>query len=85
MIVHATSTCLTLMPGHLARLRLRAGTRLRGVRGSAWLTADGDHQDHVLEPQDEWVLDQERELLACALQGGGRVVLQLDERPEAGR
>lgn len=85
MIVQATSTCLTLMPGHLARLRLRAGTRLRGVRGSAWLTVDGDRQDYVLEPHDEWVLDGDRELLACALQGGGRVVLQLEERPQAGR
>jgi len=85
MIVQATSTCLSLMPGHLAKLHLRAGTRLRGVRGSAWLTADGDRQDYVLEPHDEWVLEQDRELLACALQGGGRVVLQLEERPESGR
>jgi hypothetical protein len=82
MIVHATATCLTLMPGRLARLHLRAGTRLRGVRGSAWLTADGDRRDIVLEADEEWVLDRDRELLACALQGGGQVVLQLDERPE---
>ena len=79
MIVHATSTCLSLLPGHFARLDLRAGTRLRGLRGTAWLTADGDPRDIVLDPRDEWVAEHDGRLLACALQAGGCAVLQLDE------
>lgn len=80
MIVHADFACLTLLPGQVTRLQLRAGTRLRGVRGTAWLTADDDPRDILLDPQDEWVLDRDRRLLACALRADGRAVLQLDER-----
>lgn len=83
MIVHTPSTCLSLQPGQVTRLQLRAGTRLRGLRGSAWLTADGDPRDIVLDPDDEWVLEHDGQLLACALQAEGRAVLQLDERPAA--
>lgn len=81
MIVTTTSTCLTLLPGQVTRLTLRAGTRLRGVRGTAWLTADGQAQDILLDPTEEFVLDRDRQLLACALRADGRAVLQLDERP----
>lgn len=83
MIVHTTATCLTLLPGQFTRLQLRAGTRLRGLRGTAWLTVDNDPLDIVLDPQDEWVAQRDGQLLACALRADGRAVLQLDERPEA--
>ena len=81
MIVNTTSTCLTLLPGQVTRLQLRAGTRVRGVRGTAWLTADGQAQDILLDPMDEFVIDRDRQLLACALRADGRAVLELDERP----
>lgn len=80
MILQTDSTCLSLLPGQVTRLQLRAGTRLRGLRGTAWLTADGDPRDILLDPQDEWVLDRDRRLLACALRADGRAVLQLDGR-----
>ena len=80
MLLQATSACLTLLPGQVTRLQLRAGTRLRGVRGTSWLTADGDQRDIVLDPHEEWVLEQDRHVLACALGAEGRAVLQLDER-----
>lgn len=79
MIVQAPSTCLNLQPGQVAHLQLRAGTRLRGLRGSTWLTTEGDPRDVVLDPDDEWVLEQDRHVLACALRADGRALLQLDE------
>lgn len=79
MIVDAASACLTLLPGQVSRLHLRAGTRLRGVRGSAWLTADGDDRDVVLDPQEEWVLERDQRVLACALRADGQAVLSVQE------
>jgi hypothetical protein len=83
MIVDTSSACVTLQPGGMARLQLRAGTRLRGVRGTAWITADNDRRDIVLDPQDEWVLDRDNRVLACALRPDADVVLQIDERQPA--
>ena len=80
MILHTTSTCLALLPGQVTRLHLRAGTRLRGVRGTAWLTADGDPRDIVLDARDEWVVESDARVLATALHAEGRAMLQLDER-----
>lgn len=79
MIVDAASICLTLLPGQVTRLQLRAGTRLRGLRGTSWLTADGDARDILLDPQDIWVLERDRKVLACALHADGRALLQLDD------
>lgn len=79
MIVQAPSTCLNLQPGQVAHLRLRAGTRVRGLRGSTWLTTAGDLRDVVLDADDEWVIDHDRQVLACALRADGRALLQLDE------
>ncbi len=81
MILQTDSTCLSLLPGQVTRLQLRAGTRLRGLRGTAWLTADGDPRDILLDPQDEWVLDTDSRVLASALRAEGRALLQLDESP----
>jgi hypothetical protein len=81
MIVQATSACLTLWPGQVSRLTLRAGTRVRGLRGTAWLTADGDARDIVLDPKDEWTIERDGQVLACALQAQGQALLQLDEVP----
>lgn len=79
MILDATSVRVTLCPGQVLRWHLQAGTRLRGLRGSAWLTHDNDRRDIVLEPHDEWVVERDGQLLACALQAEGAAVVQLDE------
>lgn len=84
MILDAASVRVTLCPGQVLRWNLRAGTRLRGLRGNTWLTNDGDRRDVVLEPNDEWVLERDGLLLACALHAEGAAVVQLDE-PRAGR
>jgi hypothetical protein len=82
MIVHTTTASLTLEPGQSAWLQLRAGTRLRGLQGSAWLTADGDPTDVVLARDDEWVLAQDRRILAYGLHQGPAQIA-LDERAAA--
>lgn len=79
MILDTSSTCLSLQPGQVTRLQLRAGTRLRGVRGTSWLTADGDPRDILLDAHDEWVVEADGRVLASALHADGRALLQLDE------
>ena len=79
MILTATSARLTLQPGQFTHLDVRAGTRLRGLRGTAWLTADGDPRDIVLDPCDEWVVERDQSLLACALRADGLAMVQVDE------
>lgn len=79
MILDTSSARIILEPGQVARWQLRAGTRVRGLRGSAWLTADGDARDIVLDPCDEWVVERDGRLLACALHAQGAAVVQLDE------
>ena len=75
MILHTTSTCLALLPGRVTRLHLRAGTRLRGVRGTAWLTADGDPRDIVLEPGQQFRRDSRAGTIVYALEPA-RLTLQ---------
>ena len=79
MVIDTSPARVLLQPGQVARMSLRAGTRLRGLRGTAWITADGDARDILLDPCDEWVLEHDGQLLACALHAQGTAVLQLDE------
>lgn len=78
MIIDVPSTCMRLAPGQVARLQLRAGTRLRGERGTTWLTADGDTRDVLLDPDDTWVLERDRQVLACALHAQGEATLCIE-------
>lgn len=79
MVIDTSPARILLQPGQVARMHLRAGTRLRGLRGTAWITADGDARDILLDPCDEWVLERDGDLLACALQAQGAAMVQLDE------
>lgn len=79
MVLDTSPARILLQPGRVARWSLRAGTRLRGLRGTAWITADGDARDILLDPCDEWVLERDGELLACALHTQGTAVVQVDE------
>lgn len=83
MVLDRTPARILLKPGLVARLTLRAGTRLRGLRGTAWITADDDGRDILLDPCDEWVLDHDERLLVCALHAHGAAEVQLDEPPLA--
>lgn len=62
---------------------LMAPVRVRVVRGTLWLTVDGEPADIVLEPGDCHTIAAARRVLACAL--GGEVAFdwtQADAAPE---
>lgn len=57
------------------QLQAAAGTRLRAVDGSLWITFDGDLADNVLAQGQSLVLADDRPLLISALQGSATVGL----------
>jgi hypothetical protein len=79
MILDTTRARVTLTPGRVTRLQLRAGTRLRGVGGTSWVTLDGDPRDIVLERGEELVVEKDARALACSLGGDACADLQVDE------
>ena len=92
----AAHTARTSHPAHSARTAgnslvlpsgvvqaLMAPVRVRVVRGTLWLTVDGEPADIVLEPGDCHTIAAARRVLACAL--GGEVAFdwtQADAAPE---
>lgn len=88
MIVDTTRAHVSLAPGQISRLQLRAGTRLRGLSGTTWLTLDNDPRDIVLERFEEWTLDRDGRVLASALGAGTHAEVQVEEPvrgPRAGQ
>ena len=83
MIIQTPQARLPLLPGQVIRLDLLAGSRLRVLTGSAWITLDGDPRDIVLEGAQELHLDRDRRVLACALRTDGRAELRVCDPPEA--
>jgi len=51
--------------------------RLTCLRGSAWITVDGEQRDIVLEPGESFVVDSSRPVLVQALRAGGRLDLRI--------
>ena len=79
MIVESAQARVTLAPGQIARLQLRAGSRLHGVAGVAWITLDNDPRDIVLERREEWTLDKDARVLASALPDDGGAEIRIEE------
>jgi hypothetical protein len=52
------------------------GARVIVVRGAAWLTQQGDEDDHVLGTGDSFTIDRAGQVLASAL-GAGDAVLRI--------
>lgn len=59
------------------RLEHAAGTRLRVVRGSVWITQEGDRKDHYLPATGTIALDRPGLALVQALEPAELVVWQL--------
>lgn len=85
MIVDTTRGRVTLARGQISRLQLRAGTRLRGVAGTTWITLDNDPRDIVLEHAEEWTLDRDGRVLACALGGDTSAEIHIEEPAHGGQ
>lgn len=79
MIVDTTDARVTLAPGRISRLQLRAGTTLRGAAGTAWITLDDDARDILLERGEHWTLDRDARVLACALRADGEAAIEVAE------
>lgn len=84
MIVDTPQARLPLLPGQVIRLDLLAGSRLRALTGSAWITMDDDPRDIVLDGEQELLLDRDRRVLACALRADGRAELRVCDPPAIG-
>ena len=70
-----TLRTIELAPHQLLAVDLKPGTRLRLLSGSAWLTAEGDAADRVLQPGEAQALRPGRLLI----EGLGPARLQLSE------
>lgn len=57
------------------RLQSARGTRVRSLAGTLWVTVDGEHEDHVLERGESWVVDSDAPVLVSPLQGTATVGL----------
>jgi hypothetical protein len=77
MRIDTPCALMPLAPHRPQRLRACAGARLRGVRGTTWVTIDFDRRDLVLEPGDEYVLESDAPLMLSAL--GGDALLKVSE------
>lgn len=84
MIVDTPQARLPILPGQVIRLDLLAGSRLRALAGSAWVTMDGDPRDFVLAGEEELRLDADHRVLVCALRADGRAELRVCDPPAAG-
>lgn len=81
MIIDTPQARLPILPGQVIRLNLLAGSRLRALTGSAWITLDGDPRDIVLAGDEELLLRADSRVLACALRADGRAELRVCDPP----
>lgn len=75
MLIETPQARLSLRTGQTAHIDLAAHTRLRGIRGHAWITFDHDPRDIVLGPGEEFITDAPVHALACSLRGDGSAEL----------
>ena len=79
MQIQTARALMPLCPRQPQRLLGARGARLRGVRGTTWVTIDHDRRDVLLEPGDEFVLDSSEAVMLSAL--GGEALLELRDPP----
>ena len=65
---------IELTPGRPARLTVAAGRRITSIRGTVWITIDGDPRDVVLEPGETHVFDRVGRVVVQALDGRAQLV-----------
>jgi Protein of unknown function (DUF2917) len=67
MWIKTANARMALTAQRATRLNRACGATLRGLRGTAWVTIDGDRRDIVLEPGDSFVVDSSQPLLILPL------------------
>jgi hypothetical protein len=67
MWIKTANARMALTARRATRLNRACGATLRGLRGTAWVTIDGDQRDILLEPGDSFVVDSSQPLLILPL------------------
>ena len=65
---HAGSDCVSLDKGSLLSIASPLGCRIECVRGSIWITHDGDLRDMTLSARDSHLADRRARMLVQALE-----------------
>jgi Protein of unknown function (DUF2917) len=86
MWIKTSNARLALTAHRAIRLNRACGATLRGLRGTTWVTIDGDRRDIVLEPGNSFVVDSSQPLLMLAMRNDAtiEVVAAPAPRPCAG-
>lgn len=73
MWIKTANARMALSAQRATRLNRACGATLRGLRGTAWVTIDGDRRDIVLEPGDSFVVDSSQPLLILPLRDAATI------------
>ncbi len=76
MDIRIDSPVIEIHPRQLVRLQVGAGRHLTNVRGTAWVTLDGDPRDVLLEPGDSHVFERAGRVVVQALGGEAELVAE---------
>lgn len=79
MRIHSNTAQLQLPAHQTLRLTQTAGTILRGLRGTAWVTIDRDPRDLFLLPGDLLVIESGQPVVVSALNDS--VAIEVQEPP----
>ena len=74
-----------LLPGEFLRLAEAAGRHISVVRGTAWVTQDGDRRDRVLKDGESLRFDHNGFVLVQALEGEANLMLEEGLVPQGGK
>jgi len=76
MDIRIDSPVIEVHPRRLVRLQVGAGRHLTNVRGTAWITLDGDPRDVILEPGDSHTFERSGRVVVQALGGDAELVAE---------
>lgn len=82
MWIKTANARMALSAQRAIRLNRACGATLRGLRGTAWVTIDGDRRDIVLGPGDSFVVDSSQPLLILALRDDAMVEVVAAAAPQ---
>lgn len=80
MDLQITQASIELHPSEPQRLHVGAGNRVTAIRGTTWLTIDGDPRDIILVPGDTHAFERAGRVMVQAL--GGDALLNAEDGVE---
>lgn len=76
MSIEVTAANLTLNKHGIAVLKRSRGVCLAVMRGTAWLTIDGERRDVVLQAGDRFVIESDADVAVSALAGPAAIAVR---------